>query len=75
MGELTDLIFTIMGKLGLWFNVKGQRVCFVLWGIFVAYWMARNIQLGLISQTLGCVVSLGFHVYGYISWTKKNIGK
>lgn len=30
MGELTDLIFTIMGKLGRWLNVRGQRFCFVL---------------------------------------------
>ena len=75
MGEITDLIFTIIGKLGRWFNVRGQRICFILWGICLLYWISRNIQLGLISQTCGCVVSLCFHIYGYWNWKDKNIGE
>jgi len=75
MGELTDLLFTVLGKLGRWMNVKGRRICFILWGICICYWAARNIQLGLISQTFGCLVSLGFHIYGYFNWKNEGIGK
>jgi hypothetical protein len=74
MGELTDLAFTILGKLGRWLNVRGRRACFVLWGICICYWATRNACMGLIVQTGGCLVSLGFHIYGYWNWTKKGIG-
>lgn len=75
MGELTDLIFTLLGKLGRWFNVKGQRICFVLWAICLAYWMARNASMGLIVQTGGCLVSFLFHLYGWWNWKNKGIGQ
>ena len=75
MGELTDLAFTLLGKLGRWANVKGKRICFVMWAICLVYWMARNWGLDLWVQTGGCLVSLGFHVYGYWNWGKNGIGK
>lgn len=75
MGELTDLIFTLLGKLGRFFNVRGQRVCFILWAICLLYWIARNIEMGLMVQTGGCVVSLLFHIYGFWNWKKKGIGR
>ncbi len=75
MGEITDLIFTLLGKLGRWFNVRGQRLCFIVWGICLAYWTVRNIQLGLIVQSCGCVVSFGLHAYGFWNWKDKGIGK
>lgn len=75
MGELTDLFFILLGKLGRWFNVTGRRICFVLWAICLLYWMARNCSMGLIAQTAGCFVSLGFHLFGYFNWKAKGIGK
>lgn len=74
MGKITDLIFLCLGKAGRWFNVKGQRVYFILWFICVAYWTARNLIMGLIVQSLGCVVSMGFRAYGYWNWKNKGIG-
>jgi len=75
LGELTDLVFVILGKLGSWLNAKGRRVCFVVWAAVLLYWGARNIQLGLMVQTGGCLVSLGIHLYGYLNWKKEGIGK
>ena len=75
MGELTDLIFTVLGKLGRWLNVKGRRACFIIWTVCILYWMVRNAELGLKVQTLGCVVSMGFHFYGFWNWKKQGIGK
>lgn len=74
-GEITDLIFTVLGKLGRWLNVKGKRFCFVLWAVCLVYWMARNWGMDLWVQTGGCVVSLCLHVYGYWNWGKNGIGK
>lgn len=75
MGEITDLIFTLLGKGGRWFNIKGKRVCFILWGFCLLYWTARNLSMGLIVQSIGCVVSMGFHAYGFFNWKKEGIGK
>ena len=75
MGELTDLIFTAIGKLGRWLNIKGKRLCFILWAFVMIYWIARNWELGLISQTCGCVISFGLHIYGYWNWKDKKIGE
>ncbi len=74
MGEITDLLFTILGKLGRWMNVKGRRACFIVWGICLVYWTARNIGMGLKVQTAGCLVSLAFHIYGYWNWKREKIG-
>ena len=74
MGEITDLIFTVLGKAGRWFNVRGQRICFVIWSICLIYWMIRNCNLGLMVQTGGCLFSLGMHLYGWWNWKDKNIG-
>lgn len=75
MGELTDLVFTIAGKFGRWMNIKGLRVCFIIWSFVMLYWIARNYSLGLMVQTGGCVFSLGMHLYGYYNWSKEGIGK
>ena len=75
MGELSDLVFTVLGKLGRWMNVKGNRTCFVVWAICLLYWMARNWGMDLWVQTGGCLVSLCLHIYGYYNWRKNGIGE
>lgn len=75
MGELTDLIFTLLGKLGRWYNVRGNRICFIIWSISLSYWCFRNIDLGLKVQSTGCLFSLGMHLYGFWNWKDKGIGK
>ena len=75
MGEISDLVFTVLGKLGRWMNVKGKRTCFVVWAICLLYWMARNWGMDLWVQTGGCLVSLCLHIYGYYNWRKNGIGE
>jgi len=75
MGELSDLVFIVLGKLGRWMNVKGKRICFVMWAVCLVYWMARNWGMDLWVQTGGCLVSLCFHIYGYYNWSKNGIGE
>lgn len=75
MGEITDLIFTILGKLGRWLNVRGKRLCFIIWSVCLCYWALRNACMGLCVQTIGCFISLGFHIYGFWNWRNKGIGE
>ena len=75
MGELTDLVFTLLGKLGRFMNARGRRLCFLIWILCLGYWALRNYSLGLMVQTGGCLVSILFDVYGYWNWKDKGIGK
>lgn len=73
MGEITDLIFSLLGKAGRFFNVRGERVCFIIWIVCLLYWMARNLSMDLWVQTGSCLISLAFHIYGFINWKRKGI--
>lgn len=75
MGEITDLIFTVLGKFGRVLNIRGQRICFIVWSVCLSYWTFRNYELGLKVQTIGCLVSLTMHAYGFYNWGKKGIGE
>lgn len=75
MGEFTDLIISILGYVGKWFNSQGKRLCFIFWGLCLAYWFARNIQLSLMVQTGGTFISFLFNAYSFWNWGKKGIGK
>jgi len=71
MGEITDLIFSIIGKAGRFLNARGKRVCFIVWIICLMYWTCRNYSLGLKVQTISTFISASLNVYGYITWGKK----
>lgn len=75
MGEITDLIFSILGKLGRWMNIKGKRVCFIIWAVCLMYWVIRNACMGLMVQTGSCAFSLCLHIYGWYNWKKEKIGE
>jgi hypothetical protein len=74
MGELSDLIFSILGKLGRYFNIQGKRVCFLIWMVCLGYWFMRNMSLGLKVQSASCLLSMALHSWGYVNWKNKNIG-
>jgi nicotinamide riboside transporter PnuC len=75
LGELTDLIFSLLGKSGRYFNINGRKVCFLIWTFCVLYWAARNYLLGLKVQTVSCLISAAIHIYGYYTWKKKDDNK
>ena len=75
MGEITDLIFSLLGKAGRIANIQGKKICFIIWTLCLVYWAVRNLSLGLKVQTISCFISIGFHVYGFVNWKRKKIGE
>jgi hypothetical protein len=73
-GEAIDTLLSLSGKIGRWLNVRGDKRCFIIWGFVTSCWIARNAYLNLWSQSLFCLISVGFHVYGYWNWGNKKIG-
>jgi nicotinamide riboside transporter PnuC len=70
MGELTDLIASLSGKLGRWLNIKKNRWCFAIWTACLIYWTIRNYQMGLIVQTGSTAISACINIYGFYKWRK-----
>jgi len=75
IGEIIDTAVSLLGKYGRWLNIHGRRACFVVWSICVLWWIYRDFTIGFYSQGFFCILSLGFHLYGFWNWKHKGIGK
>jgi hypothetical protein len=69
--NLIDAGFLCLGKGGKVLNARGIRWCFIVDLVCLSYWMYMDLQRGLISQSIGCAVSMLICVYGFIRWGKK----
>jgi hypothetical protein len=67
-GEGLDTIASLSGKYGRWLNVNHKRACFLVWSGCALYWAVRDFNLGLYSQCISCVFSVGLNLYGFHKW-------
>lgn len=72
--EAIDTVFSLNGKLARWLNIKGMRVCFILWSVNCIYWAFRDFQIGFYSQGIFCLISFGVNIYGFWLWKRKKFG-
>ena len=75
IGELLDTAFSLSGKYARWLNIKGKRVCFIIWTVCIAYWAVRDFYLELYSQGIFCLFSMVLNIYGYYNWKKNKVGE
>ncbi len=73
--ELIDFTFGFLGKYAKWLNIKGRRLCFIIWIICGAYWFVVDLQRGLYAQALFCIPTMCFQAYGYYEWKRKRFGE
>ncbi len=71
IGEILDIIFALLGKVGRVFNNYGKKICFIIWAFVCCYWVARNIYLNLYAQSFFCIVSICMHIHGWFTWKKR----
>lgn len=69
--NLVDAGFLVFGKTGKFLNARGNRICFLFDITCLSYWFVMDLQRGLYSQGLSCIVSIGLCIYGFIRWKKK----
>ena len=69
--NIIDACLLIFGKSGKFLNAKGNRICFIIDIICLSYWFYMDIQRGLYSQGISCIVSITICIYGFINWGKK----
>lgn len=69
--NIIDASLLIFGKSGKFLNARGNRICFIIDIICLSYWCYMDIQRGLYSQGISCLVSITICIYGFINWGKK----
>jgi len=74
VAEFFDTVVSVAGKYARWLNIKGRRICFLIWAICSVYWVGRDIAVGLYSQAAFAVFSVGLNAYGFFNWKKNKIG-
>lgn len=75
IAEIFDTMVSLLSKWARWMNVRGRRLCFVIWAFVMVYWVVRDLQLKLYSQSFFCGVSFFMNLYGFFYWKKERIGK
>lgn len=68
--NLIDACFLILGKSGKVLNARGNRICFLIDLVCLSYWFFMDIQRGLYSQGVSCIVSICISIYGFRNWGK-----
>lgn len=70
--NLIDACFLLFGKTGKVLNARGNRICFLIDICCLTYWFFMDINRGLYSQGISCVVSASIAGYGFWNWGRKN---
>lgn len=73
--ETCDALCLISSKVARVLNVRAKRACFIIWTVGSLYWLYVDLHRQLYAQAIGCIISIGIHIYGYWHWGKKGIGK
>jgi hypothetical protein len=69
--NIIDACFLIFGKTGKFLNARGNRICFLIDICCLSYWFFMDIQRGLYSQGVSCIISIMIAIYGFIKWGQK----
>ena len=75
LAETFDFIAAFLCKYAKWQNIKGKRLCFLIWFICSIYWFVVDIQRGLYAQALFCIPTACFQIYGYYEWKRRRFGE
>lgn len=72
--EAMDFMVALLCKYAKWLNIKGRRLCFLIWILCSVYWFVVDVQRGLYSQALFCIFTIVFQAYGFYEWKRKGFG-
>lgn len=73
--EAVDFCVAFLCKYAKWQNIKGRRLCFLIWMVCGVYWLIVDIHRGLYAQALFCIPTILFQIYGFYEWKRKGFGE
>lgn len=75
MGAAFAWAATVIALAGTVLNCKKVRLCFLLWLLTNAMWLAWDIAHGLPSRAILDAVQFALAGWGYYEWGKAGAGK
>ena len=73
--EAVDFCVAFLCKYAKWQNIKGRRLCFLIWMVCGVYWFVVDIHRGLYAQALFCIPTILFQIYGFYEWKRNGFGE
>jgi len=68
--DLTFII-TFFSIIGVYLNIKKNKLCFIIWSMTNFAWMIIDFKAGLYSQSLLFALYFILAIYGLYEWRKK----
>ena len=69
--ELTDALAIICVHIGSFLKIKKRSIGWLFSMCAITYFIARTIDIGLVSQCIGHGVSLTLATFGFLKWRKE----
>lgn len=63
----------VLSTIGIIFNVKQRRICFLLWLVANVLWIIVDVEKGLYGQAALFVLYTGISIWGWFDWKKKGL--
>ena len=73
--EALDFCVAFLCKYAKWQNIKGRRLCFLIWMVCGVYWFVVDLHRGLYAQALFCIPTILFQAYGFYEWKRNGFGE
>ena len=69
MMEYLYWITALAALLGVWLNIHGQRVCFMIWAATNATWAVVDYFHGIHAQAALQAIYFVLSIYGIVKWS------
>lgn len=63
-----EWVIATIAVIGVVYNVRKNRLCFVLWLVTNGFWFYRNIRIGEYGQAVTFAAFFGVCLYGIFAW-------
>ena len=68
---IIEILGTATSLIGILFNIKKMRICFVIWLISNFCWIYVQAQAGIWGMVACQVAFIGTCIWGWIEWGRK----
>ena len=63
-----DWVVATIAVVGVIYNVRKKRLCFIFWLFTNGFWFVRNIVKGEYAQAVTFAIFFGVCIYGIYAW-------
>lgn len=64
---------TVVTIIGTYLNSRQNKYGFIIWGLCNFMWLSIDYYRGIYAQAALYVIFIGFNIYGWNKWKKKEV--